>query len=103
MVLLGLHPSDTIVTGTFFRHGYMFHKATGQRFGIYRSTNDGFDTTFILTHWLQEFAVLDDVEAFAGCDHTTGAEGCAKFANEANFGGFPYVPNENISIHGAAP
>ncbi len=27
-----------------------------------------------------------------GCDHSTGAGGCAKFNNLANFRGFPYVP-----------
>jgi hypothetical protein len=36
-----------------------------------------------------------------GCDHTTGAAGCGKFNNVANFGGFPYIPTKNP--HGGGP
>lgn len=31
----------------------------------------------------------------AGCDHTPGAGGCAKFNNLDNYGGFPFMPNRN--------
>lgn len=36
-----------------------------------------------------------------GCDHTTGAAGCAKFNNLLNYGGFPYIPVKNP--HGGEP
>lgn len=32
---------------------------------------------------------------FPGCDRTLGANGCAKFGNELNFGGQPYIPSKN--------
>lgn len=36
----------------------------------------------------------DTVEAYAGCDHTLST--CnAKFANEDNFGGWPFIPTKN--------
>ena len=42
----------------------------------------------------EELAFGDELELFAGCDHTI--QTCnTKFANEVNFGGFPYVPTKN--------
>lgn len=37
----------------------------------------------------------DIVAAFPGCDHSTGASGCARFSNILNFGGTPYIPTKN--------
>lgn len=38
----------------------------------------------------------DLVTVAAGCDHSyTGAGGCPKFANQVNFGGFPFAPGED--------
>lgn len=37
-------------------------------------------------------AAADTFTIYAGCDRTLGNGGCAKFANQANFRGFPYVP-----------
>jgi len=34
----------------------------------------------------------DTFDAYPGCDHTTGANGCAKFSNLAHFRGYPRVP-----------
>jgi uncharacterized phage protein (TIGR02218 family) len=36
--------------------------------------------------------VGDGFTISAGCDHSTGAGGCLKFANLPNFRGFPFVP-----------
>ncbi len=36
--------------------------------------------------------VGDSFTISAGCDHSTGAGGCLKFANLPNFRGFPFVP-----------
>lgn len=42
----------------------------------------------------EELGFGDELHLFAGCDHTITT--CnAKFANEVNFGGFPYVPTKN--------
>jgi uncharacterized phage protein (TIGR02218 family) len=35
------------------------------------------------------------VAAYPGCDHSTGANGCGRFNNLANFGGQPYIPLKN--------
>ena len=35
------------------------------------------------------------IRVYPGCDHSTGAGGCAKFSNTANFGGMPYIPTKN--------
>lgn len=35
------------------------------------------------------------VSLFPGCGHTTGANGCLKFNNLPNYGGFPHFPNAN--------
>lgn len=33
------------------------------------------------------------VRVYPGCDHSQGANGCAKFNNLLNYGGYPYIPN----------
>jgi len=35
------------------------------------------------------------IRAYPGCDHSTGAGGCAKFDNILNYGGMPYIPVKN--------
>jgi hypothetical protein len=35
------------------------------------------------------------VTVLAGCAHDTSADGCPKFANGENYGGFPFVPKKN--------
>lgn len=35
------------------------------------------------------------VKIYPGCDHTMGSKGCGKFGNNANYGGFPWIPNKN--------
>jgi uncharacterized phage protein (TIGR02218 family) len=36
--------------------------------------------------------VNDDVRLYPGCDHSIGANGCEKFNNTDNYGGFPHTP-----------
>jgi uncharacterized phage protein (TIGR02218 family) len=44
-------------------------------------------------------AVGDAVTLYPGCDKTpTGANGCAKFANQARFRGFPFVPVPETAV-----
>lgn len=40
-------------------------------------------------------AVGATVQAFPGCDHTSGAAGCSRFSNILNYGGTPYIPTKN--------
>jgi hypothetical protein len=42
-------------------------------------------------------AVGDAFLIWPGCDHSLGAGGCAKFNNQANFRGFPFVPAPNYA------
>lgn len=35
------------------------------------------------------------VTLYPGCDHTLGTGGCARFDNEENFGGTPFIPSKN--------
>lgn len=35
------------------------------------------------------------IDVFPGCDHTTGQNGCLKFSNLPNYGGFPHFPEKN--------
>lgn len=51
------------------------------------------DTLTLLTP--ASISVGTSVAAFSGCDHTLGANGCAKFANTDNYGGQPNIPDKN--------
>lgn len=54
-----------------------------------------------ITHIISGIPVGANVIAAPGCDHTTGANGCGRFNNLVNFGGFPYIPTKNP--HGGSP
>lgn len=85
----------------YFRAGIFMHGPTSQRFGI--DWSDGGGTAgkarVRLKYWSPELVPGDSVTVRAGCRHTT-ADCSAKFGNLANFGGFPHIPNRNISMHG---
>ncbi len=51
------------------------------------------DTLTLLTP--ADIPVGTIVSAYSGCDHTTGAGGCAKFDNITNFGGQENIPLKN--------
>jgi len=103
-----VHAADTFyggggaVGGSIFTHGYIFHEATGQRFGtVSASFVPATSTTFILDHWQDLLEVSDAVECFWGCDRTT--DHCKRFNNLTMFGGNPYIPSDNPTINGAGP
>ena len=72
--------------------------------GLIEWTNNGLiNKRFVTDHVGQQITinlpfagiqVTDSVEIFPGCDHTL-ATCVAKFANELNYGGFPYIPVKN--------
>jgi hypothetical protein len=37
----------------------------------------------------------DTVKLYPGCDHSIGENGCERFNNTDNFGGFPHTPMKN--------
>lgn len=44
-----------------------------------------------------------DINIVAGCDHKYTGDCKAKFANQRNFGAFPFIPNENVFDTGLEP
>lgn len=51
------------------------------------------DTLTLLT--ASTMAVGQVVQAYPGCDHSDGANGCARYGNILNYGGQLYIPNKN--------
>jgi uncharacterized phage protein (TIGR02218 family) len=51
------------------------------------------DTLTLLT--TSTLAVGQAVQAYPGCDHSDGANGCGRFGNILNYGGQLYIPNDN--------
>lgn len=89
-------------TPTHYTGGTIRHPATGQLLGIVSSDDAGPGGTARVTlrSWPPEWTTGQSVQLTAGCFRTV-ADCRDKFSNEANFGGFPWVPNRNPSIHGA--
>lgn len=83
-----------------FTAGYFFHDESGNNFSVAGSTFDGVaDMKLKLHTWNPEFVVGQTLTLYAGCDHTTNT--ClTKFGNQANFGGFAFVPNRNPAVNG---
>jgi uncharacterized phage protein (TIGR02218 family) len=74
--------------------GYISYGVLDYRLVLAQS---GDDCTLVLP--FHEEVLGKDVSVYAGCDHTI--ETClAKFFNDINFGGCPYVPTKNIFITG---
>ncbi len=43
-------------------------------------------------------AAGDAFTLYPGCDKTLGTNGCAKFSNQANFRGMPYIPTPDTAV-----
>lgn len=87
---------------TYFSAGMFYHPASKMNFVISWSKYEGTtDTKFKLAYWNPDLAVGQALTAYAGCRHT--AEDCStKFGNQANFGGFAWVPLKNPVTQGVA-
>lgn len=86
--------------GSYLRYGFLEHALTGFKVGIEAASLNGSDTDVTLAYWVTDFAVGQTVTVYPGCDHTSAT--CkAKFSNQANFGGFPFVPAKNPVLHSA--
>lgn len=95
IVVVGQAPS---VAETRFNSGHLFHPGTGLFFTIGWSAYDSGNTKLKMITWHPELEVGDPITAYHGCRHTT--TDCSLFENEANFGGFPFVPNTNPTLNG---
>lgn len=82
-------------SGLWFKGGEVAIPTRNER----RMIVDQSGTTLTVNY---EFARISEgtaVEITAGCDHSySGADGCPKFANQANFGGLPFVPGETNNV-----
>lgn len=85
----------------YLRGGVFIHEPTGQIAGIDASDAGGTagKCRVRLKVWNVNFTPGDAVTVRAGCSHLLD-ECVAKFSNGGNFGGYPYVPTRNPSIHG---
>ncbi len=65
----------------------------GQNAGVLAQIKSASSTAITLAYPLEYVPQAGDVfNIWPGCDHSTGAGGCAKFNNIGNFRGYPYVP-----------
>ena len=70
--------------------GEMISARTGER----RLITAQAANTIVVNFPFADLIVGDEVTVRAGCDHSFETCG-AKFSNQINFGGFPYIPDEN--------
>lgn len=79
----------------FFQGGEMFIPATGER----RSIVDQAGLVFQINFEFREIGAGTTVVLTAGCDMSySSPNGCSKFSNWLNFGGFPFVPGESNNV-----
>lgn len=99
IITLSITPPGAVAD--YFRAGTFLHVPTGQRFGI--DWSDGGGTAgkvrVRLKYWSPDFIAGESVIVRAGCRHDT-SDCTSKFSNLANFGGFPYIPDRNPTLHG---
>ncbi len=87
---LGIHPTG------WANMGELLHTLSGERMTILDQTGTG----ILIQLPIYEIAENDDVQIFAGCDHTMDeTNGCQpKFNNAKNYGGMPHAPTRNIFL-----
>jgi uncharacterized phage protein (TIGR02218 family) len=78
---------------------------TGANAGLWRSVKsyifawDGVNSILFFTApFPRPIGTGDAFTVYPGCDKTLGANGCAKFANQARFRGFPFVPVPETAV-----
>jgi uncharacterized phage protein (TIGR02218 family) len=85
-------PSNRAEAADYFRLGVMVF-TSGPCAGSRRAVRAYSGGTFTPVVPLPAAPANENTFSVApGCDHSTGAQGCAKFANLNRFRGFPYVP-----------
>lgn len=86
----------------YWRLGNFVHPETGVRLFIQTADNTGTGgrAKLRLSAWCKEFSAGDSITIYPGCALSTDA--CRVHGNIANYGGYPYVPESNPSIRGAA-
>lgn len=78
----------------FYTNGELLNLETGERRTISAKTS-----YVVKLIYSMNISVGDSVEVTLGCDHIRESpQGCQKFNNLPNFGGFPYIPGEDKNI-----
>jgi len=86
-------------TSAYFQGGRIEHNS-GVKLGIRTSTLSGGTFTVYLYYWDKQLESLGQAFIFPGCRKTVDV--CTTFfSNLDNFGGFPYVPSNNLAADGA--
>lgn len=80
----------------YFAGGYLQFE-TEPGVGVYerRSIEAHTGATLTLSYGAPQLVAGLAVRAYPGCDHSTGAAGCARFGNLLNNGGAPYMPRKS--------
>lgn len=88
MITLGAEPTTT----DNLKGGEIVNMRNGERRLI--QSNSG--SQIHISYPFVDILPTDEVEMFEGCDHSFfSSGGCPKFDNRINFGGDPYIPQDN--------
>lgn len=86
---IGSFPND------WMKGGEIAFKFRNERRTIISQTG----TSLVIAYPFSRAGVGERVILSAGCDHSfSGTNGCPKFSNQVNYGGFPFVPGESDNI-----
>lgn len=88
-----------IADPAFFDAGVVSRGSLEQRSILSTTSTGGNNVQVSFLVGFQTLSVGDSVKLFAGCSHSF-TKCRAQFANGANFGGFPYVPQKNPFVVG---
>lgn len=79
----------------WFRRGEFLVPLTGEYRTIVKVEGD----IVTLSYQMSLLEVGMEIEMTAGCDHIWNSpDGCVKFENQVNFGGFPFVPGDHNNL-----
>jgi uncharacterized phage protein (TIGR02218 family) len=78
--------------GTYDQGTLIFTSGANDGVQVTVKSSDGSGDLFLTYPLDVAPGIGDSFTVSAGCDHSTGSGGCAKFANLPNFRGFPFVP-----------
>lgn len=85
----------------YFKNGEMVVTTTGERRSIVAESSSNI---IIVNYEFSKISVGTPVEIFAGCDHGWFSnDGCVKFNNQVNFGGFPFIRGESNNVFVTGP
>lgn len=86
-------------TGSFPTAHFIGGEMVATEFDERRSIVQKSGNVVTVSYLFGKLEVGDPVEIVAGCDHGWfSSQGCPKFSNQENFGGFPFTPGESNNV-----